>query len=1065
MANEKQEQEIKNSLLPFDQIVSPTATLREKNHFTDKSFVDIKYEIPEGLDEETCKVVVLGALMDEEICSTLKTSSSGAETVGIAPMARTFFFENVFRPEGDEREQDFGRGIKEGRIKAAEALKKFKGDPSLVAKYIENAVKATSANLSNPFRTFSSETLTRSAICEMVLNTTNKDSVKQHLNLDKDDISKLNTIAKTKDIYAEVLANEKVDPAKDKATFVKAQLTKKLLYSYAMKIEKDYSDARMKSIEAEEVQKAYQKYPDLAKKVEKEGIDPASATINDLYKISPNNIIEFQMSYGMRGAEITSEYDKDFKDSYALINSFESSREMADRLSELVTTSKAYPELMELPPEKILQSLQTGDHQNVFGIIARTKEVDRDHEDFMPILEGNVNSKRLVEPLQNIRSDFKKTEGVLHGASDEYKAMISDLFNVISDSKEIGKTPSKTETLRNLEKMEKLSKSAMAYIQHKKDEPDSGSIGTRRLSIAENLKTYIDKEIENQKKRIDFNFENRINNKTLSDVQRNAQKKNEIIERQLEGFYNFTSPKVTLREKNNFTDKSFKDIEYEIPEGMDKDTCCLITLGAMLDEETCASMETSSTGANTIGTANHSRTMILDNIFDKDGDSREQEYGKGFKIARENAKKAMADFKKDPAKACEYIQNVINYTYGQISTLFNSIDQKPVRYMAIEQKALKLLDKEPFKSGVKITPETKEKVDNYVKGIDTYVGGSADYSVSEIEKNKEQFINQKLASQFLESYAVMSDREDREKIHAEIAANCKNKLFNEHKEFIKIMTDAGLSTEETDWSEIYDAFADIDYVEEAENNRMKLVNNSIIALEGKPKNTDKLVSTFNSSEEFAAGITELVSKSKYANELMKKSGEELKKGFSKPGGDFILLFSRDKVEHERLISTLKGHVNYMHLVDPLKSSIDEFKKTEGFFHGHHEQYADMVSSINEFVEETEKLGKSPTRADSKKHLEKMEKVMKAVDDYISYKEPLQDTGSTGTKRLSEAKKLRTFLTNSYEDQKNAFAFNEKKNVHMQKESVKKELMGKEDQIGKTEKTKEKVVLKDLENVK
>ena len=1062
MANEKQEQEIKNSLLPFDQIVSPTATLREKNHFTDKSFVDIEYEIPEGLDEETCKVVVLGALMDEEICSTLKTSSSGAETVGIAPMARTFFFENVFRPEGDEREQDFGRGIKEGRIKAAEALKKFKEDPSLVAKYIENAVKATSANLSNPFRTFSSETLTRSAICEMVLNTTNKDSVKQHLNLDKDDISKLNTIAKTKAIYAEVLANEKVDPAKDKATFVKAQLTKKLLYSYAMKIEKDYSDARMKSIEAEEVQKAYQKYPDLAKKVEKEGIDPASATINDLYKISPNNIIEFQLSYGMRGAEVNAEYEKDFKDSYALINSFGSSREMADRLSELVTTSKAYPELMELPPEKILQSLQTGEHQNVFGIVARTKEVDRDHEDFMPILEGNVNSKRLVEPLQNIRSDFKKTEGVLHGASDEYKAMISDLFNVISDSKEIGKTPSKTETLRNLEKMEKLSKSAMAYIQHKKDEPDSGSIGTRRLSIAENLKTYIDKEIENQKKRIDFNFENRINNKTLSDVQRNMQKKNKIIEEQLEGFYNFTSPKVTLREENNFTDKSFKDIEYEIPEGMDKDTCCLITLGAMLDEETCASMGTSSTGANVVGRANHSRTMILDNIFDKKGDSREEEYGKGFKIARENAKKAMADFKENPAKACEYIQNVINYTYGQSSTLFNSMDQKSVRYMILEEKALNLLNKEPFKSGVEITPETKEKVECYVKGIDTYVGVSADYSISEIEKNKEQFINQKLVKQLLERYADKGDQEELDIIKKNIVARCKDKLFRDHLDFKQEMIASNLDPETIDWNEMYTIYGNRDYVDEADSERADLENKEILKLEGQQKSSDKLVSMFNSGEEFAAAVTELVSKSKYANELMKKSGKELKEGFTPPGGDFLFLLSRDTVEAGRLFSTFRGHVNYMHLVDPLKSSIEEFKKTEGFFHGHHEQYANMLSSINEFVEETEKLGKSPTLADSKKHLEKMEKVMKAVDDYISYKEPLQDTGSTGTKRLSEAKKLRTLLTNSYEDQKNAFAFHDKKNVHMQKDSLKKELMGKEDRFGKTEKVKEKVALKDLE---
>lgn len=1062
MANEKQKQVIDNSLRPFDQIVSPTATLREKNHFTDKSFVDIKYEIPEGLDEEICKVVVLGALMDEEICSTLRTSSSGAETVGVAPMARTFFFENVFRAEGDEREQEFGRGIKEGRIKAAEALKKYKEDPSLVAKYIENAVKATSANLSNPFRAFTGDTLTRSAICEMVSNTVKKDSVKQHLNLDKDDLFKLNTIAKTKDVYAEILANEKVDPSKDKATFVKAKLSKALLTNYAKKLENDFTNVRMKAIEADEVQKAYKKYPDLAEKIKAKGIDPRNATLTDLYSIPGSNVIEFQMSYGMRGAEVSTEYDKEFKDSFTLINSFGSSREMAERLSELVTTSKAYSELMELPPEKINPSLDSGDHSNVFGTTARS-ETDKDYEDFMSLLDGTVNSKRIVEPLQNIRSNFKKTEGVLHGTSDEYKAMITDLYNVISDSKEIGKTPSKTETLRNLEKMEKLSKSAMAYIQHKKDEPDSGSIGTRRLSIAENLKTYIDKEIENQKKRIDFNFENRINNKTLSYVQRNLQKKNEIVERQLEGFYNFTSPKVSLREQNVFSDTSFKDIEYEIPEGMDRDTCCLITLGAMLDEETCASMGTSSTGANVVGRANHSRTLILDNIFDKKGDPREQEYGKGFKIARENAIKAMADFKKDPSKACEYIQNVIQYTYKQGSTLFNSLDEKPLRYMTIEQKALNLMDKEPFKSGVSISPELKEKVENYVKGIDTYVAGSVKYTDSEIDNHKEQFINQKLAGTLLEWCANTSDREEIDQIQNENMEKCKAELFKEHREFVKMLEKDGFIPEQTGWKTIITNYGAIDYVDEADERRMKLDDQRLLALEGKPKTTDKLVSMFNSSEEFTASVTELVSSSKYACDLKKKTGKELNDGFRKPDGEYVGLFERDRVERMRLLSVLKGQVNYMHLLDPLKNSASEFKKTEGFFHGHHDQYENMVNSLNEFIVESEKLGKTPTRVDSQKHLERMEKAMKAVDDYIAYKEPLQDTGSTGTKRLSEAKKLRTFLTNSYEDQKNAFAFQDKKNVHMEKESLKKELLGKQNEIGKSEKVKVKDLSKENTN--
>lgn len=756
----KEEPKKEEPLAPFIQITSPSATLREKNFFDDKSFVDVKYNVPEGLDEETCRVVVLGALLDEEVCSKVKTSSTGANLTSTTAFARTFFLENVFSENGDKREQEFGGAIKEGRLRAKEALDKYAEDPSLVAKYIENAAKITLLGNNDPLKAFTSLTVRRASLCEAVNNTIQKDGIKDMINLSEKERYCLNIAAGTKEFISNVVSGDKDIKESHKAQHAKALLTEKLLVNYVSCKEDILTNALDEKALEEEKENIFKKYPDIKKKIEENKKDPNTVSVKDISKINKKVGEELNLNVINHKVRNYSETQDFYKDAFSLIDSFNSSEEMYNKFFNLASTFQDFDELMKVPSSEINDEIS---RKNIFSALGRNGKGEL--ENMMALLDGHVNSQRLISPLEEKMGAFRQTEGVLHGASPEYKAMITDLYNLTSHTKEIGREPSEIESRMNLAKMEELQLSTENYIKHKLDNPDTGSIGTTRLKEAQSLKTYLDKEIKNQKIRFDFAFENRKDSKIRNEV---------------------------------FRMNWNKDVE---------------------------------------------------------------------------------------------------------------------------------------------------------------------------EPDKERYINKQLATQLLSKYEVSVDSKENGKVD-------------------------------------------------------------------KTSPIENLSKQFSSRDELFASVADLVSTSKYAKELKKLSSKDLT-NFFKETKD---VFQNDPDERKRLFDALNGKVTTNHIAAPLENTLSELKKTEGFLHGQSKQYDNMMKELDNYVKDVKGEKTEYKKSDVKNNFNKMESLLKAVDEYISYKDPQHDSGATGTKRLSEAKNLRKFLTASITDQENTMKFIERKTNNLRQiENVKTDL--------------------------
>lgn len=86
------------------------------------------------------------------------------------------------------------------------------------------------------------------------------------------------------------------------------------------------------------------------------------------------------------------------------------------------------------------------------------------------------------------------------------------------------------------------------------------------------------------------------------------------------------------------------------------------------------------------------------------------------------------------------------------------------------------------------------------------------------------------------------------------------------------------------------------------------------------------------------------------------------------------------------------------------------KGTEGLFHGSSQDYKIMRTALDRFVKLKIEPGKTLTELEQQAYYDRLTDVSKAVSDYISYKQPRGDTGSTAETRLSTALELRGLVS-------------------------------------------------------
>lgn len=1044
MNETKRKEIIDEQLHSFNLFTGPVAKNREQHNFDDTSFTEVTYDIPEGLTEEDCRMIVLGAMLDEKVCSDLVTSSSGAEEFGMVSFNQTFFLSNVFHQKGDSREQDFGRGIKKARLMAKEALDKFKTDPSLAIKYMGNAVKRSMLEVSNPFSEFNTPNVRYMTFCKMGNNCLQKEPFKSGVSLSDMEKQTLNANLKNLNLYTEMCSVKHAGPGANKDRYIKLKLASTLLMRYNKREEDAFIDSNLEKEEKKIIASIVQEHPEMRQELKKKGKSHYEMTLDEMYEEFP----DLDIKYSKKLDDMRSVFGLEFTDSYkklsTFINSCESEEELTDKLFGLISTTKAYKKAKEITDDNELKNAV--DYHKFEG----------EREELFDVLDGKVNSLSYVSPLEERLESFRKTEGVLHGHSEQYQHMIEDLYNFIDDSKEIGKTPSKYEITKNFEKMQTLAKSVDTYIKHKTDEPDKGAIGSERLKQAQELKEFLSESMENQQKRLNVAGEKIKNRKAMDLIYSNDKAKTDTMNEELEPLYNFTSETVKLREKHNFKDTSFTDIKYNIPPSLDKDTCRLITLGAMLEPELCGKLNTSSTGAEWSGKVTMSQTFFLHNVFSANGDARESEFGGGIKEARINAKEAIENFDKDPSKAIKMIENVAKYTMIQIPSIYGKYASESMRFIGIECKAAEVMKKEPFKSGVNLTDAERTKFNSLTKSLDIYSFGHTKPTLHEFKDDKDRCVDRFLISRYL--YSINDVNPKQEEIDREIADlnnEMKEKAFNEFPEIKEHYEKEGYDVSKITWDQLLDG----EFNEKLSKLNLESRDKHyqiIMKHDSDTKLPEFMSDAFENNEEMIVFLNDYISGTKKSNDLKAKTPEELVNDVDAVMGPFHIT---DK-EKERFVSIVKGEVNAEHLVTPMEESLAKFKETEGLFHGQSPQYSKMVKALDNYVKETKTLGKKPSKNDINKNLARMEGLLESVEDYISYKTPQLDSGKTGTARLREAKQLRKFLSESLEDQKNAIRLSDKVSEKKDKQMVKNFVKEHEKEIKSTQKVKVKEATKE-----
>lgn len=107
----------------------------------DNSYMQVKYNVPDGFSEQVCRMITFGAIIDDDNVRDIRVAGNTvrSEEATLA-FVRSNFISNVIS-NPDARMADFGFAIKTGREKAEIAIGQMSENPEKAIRYMQNAIR------------------------------------------------------------------------------------------------------------------------------------------------------------------------------------------------------------------------------------------------------------------------------------------------------------------------------------------------------------------------------------------------------------------------------------------------------------------------------------------------------------------------------------------------------------------------------------------------------------------------------------------------------------------------------------------------------------------------------------------------------------------------------------------------------------------------------------------------------------------------------------------------------------------------------------------------------------